>query len=132
MDVCQWYWKNGKNLYQTCKRYDLNTKTVLRWIKKISKSQKGHKHVQFKRTSHYPGVEDSLYKEYRSLRQQGLKVNPDADFEFSNGWFDGFKQCLNISLRRPTNKAQHTPLDKRQLIRRFHQEIRQEVKSGSR
>ena len=29
-----------------------------------------------------------------------------------------------------TNKAQHTPADELQLIQRFHQEIRQEEKSG--
>ena len=56
--------------------------------------------------------------------------HPDAEFKFSNGWFDSFKRCFNICLRRPTNKAQHTPADKQQLIRKFHQEIRQVAKSG--
>jgi len=64
-------------LYQTCKKYDLNTKTVMRWIKdevKIRDSHKGHKHVQFNYTSHYPDVEETLHNEYRKLRRKGLKV----------------------------------------------------------
>jgi len=50
LQVTQWYWNNGQNLYQTCKKFELNSKIILRWIKderKIKNSRKGHKHVQF-------------------------------------------------------------------------------------
>lgn len=46
LKVVQWYWINGHNLYQTCKKFELNSKTVLRWIKderKIKKQQEGPK-----------------------------------------------------------------------------------------
>ena len=49
----------------------------MRWIKdevKIRDSHKGHKHVQFNYTSHYPDVEETLHNEYRKLRRKGLKV----------------------------------------------------------
>ena len=50
LNVTKWYWNNGRNLYQTCKHFDMNSKTVLRWIKderKIQASSKGRKRVQF-------------------------------------------------------------------------------------
>ena len=52
LTVTQWYWNNGRNLYQTCKNFDLNSKTVLRWIKserKIRASRIGRKRVEFDR-----------------------------------------------------------------------------------
>ena len=145
----QWYWNNGRNLYQTCKNFDLNSKTVLRWIKyerKIQASRKGRKRVEFDRTLQYPAMEDTLYHEYRSHRLRGVKVKgwwfktrakqllqsteTDSQFKFSNAWFDGFKRRYNISLRRPTNKAQNVPATKKQLIRNFHRKIRQEAAVG--
>ena len=53
-----------------------------------------------------------------------------SHFKFSNAWFDGFKRRYNISLRRPTNKAQRTPADKKELIQSFHRKICQEAAVG--
>ena len=95
-------------------------------------------------------MEDKLYEEYRSLQQQGVKVKgwwfktrvkqllqktqveseAESQFKFSNAWFSGFKRRYKISLRRPTNKAQHIPTDKRELIRKFHRKICQEAAVG--
>ena len=77
LDVLKWYSLNGRNLYRTCQRFSLNTKTVLRWIKNqstIYDSKKGRKRIQFRRTAEHPNIEETLYKEYRGLRQSGLKV----------------------------------------------------------
>ena len=68
LDVLRWYTDNGQNLYRTCQKFDLNTKTVLRWIKSwktIHDSKKGRKRVSFGRTAEHPGLEEVLYEEYR-------------------------------------------------------------------
>lgn len=72
------FFYHGNNLYQTCKKFDLNSKTVLRWIKdedKIKKTKKGRKRVQFQRSSQYPEMETRLHEEYKDLRKKGLKVS---------------------------------------------------------
>ena len=77
LKVTQWYWNNDQNLYQTCKKFDLNSRTVLSWIKderKIKDSRKGCKYVEFDRTSQYPAMEVTLYKEYWNLRERGIKI----------------------------------------------------------
>ena len=69
--VIKWYGENGKNLYQTCKHFALNSKTVIRWLQgaeTIRKSRKGSKRVKFTRKAHYPEMEESLYREYKELR----------------------------------------------------------------
>ena len=33
--VIEWYGETGKNLYQTCKHFTLNTKTVIQWLADI-------------------------------------------------------------------------------------------------
>ena len=33
--VITWYGENGKNLYQMCKHFALNSKTLIRWIADI-------------------------------------------------------------------------------------------------
>jgi len=58
----------------------------------------------------------------------GTSVSPQ--FKFSDAWFDGFKRRYNISLRRPTNKAQSVPVTKKQLIQNFHRKIQQEAAVG--
>ena len=77
LTVTQWYWNNGRNLYQTCKNFNLNSKTVLRWLKgerKIRASRKGRKRVEFDQKPQYPALEDTLYQEYRNHRQRGVKI----------------------------------------------------------
>ena len=122
-----------------CLRFSLNTKTVLQWIKNqstIYNSKKRSKRVQFRRTAEHPDIEETLYKEYRGLRQSGLKVkgwwfktrgeqllqsiSPHCNFKFSNNWFNGFKR------HHPTHKAQVIPSSKAELVRSFHRAIRKE------
>jgi len=65
------YTDNRQNLYCTC-QFDLNTKTVLQWLKSwkaVYDSKKGRKRVSFDRTA---GLE-VLQEENRKLHQQGLK-----------------------------------------------------------
>ena len=71
------YYSEGQNLYQTCKRFSLNTKTVLRWLKdeeKIRGSKKGSKRVKFQRQARFPEMEKILYLEYKELRRKGMKA----------------------------------------------------------
>ena len=52
LKIVRYYNDNGKNLYQTCKHFNLNSRTVKRWIvgkKAIKESKKGRKQVQFAR-----------------------------------------------------------------------------------
>lgn len=119
------------NLYQTAKRFSLNTKTIERWVadvEKIKKSKKASKCVTHARRCQFPDLEEELYREYKKLWKQGFKVkgfwfrarakqllqrmHPDAIFQFSNAWFDGFKTRHKISLR-----GQQTLPKSLQLIR---------------
>ena len=149
LSVVKFYRENNNNLYQTSKRFSLNTKTVLRWIgdeEGIKKAKKGSKHRQHVRPPLYPEMEQQLYLEYKQLRKQGLKVkgywfrvrakqimevtNPEASACFSNSWFDGFKQRHKISLRRATNISQKPAEDKRGAIQGFHRNIREIAGKG--
>ena len=54
LEVLEFYKSHQSNLYQTSKKFSLNTKTILRWIKdeeKIKESKKGSryyiKHANF-------------------------------------------------------------------------------------
>ena len=149
LKVVQYYEENGENMYQACKRFQLNSRTVKRWIvdkKAIKESKKGRKCVKFARRAHHPDMEKELYKEYKELRKQGLKVKkwwftlrakailnklqPVATFAFSDDWFTSFKKRHRISLRRGTNTSQKEPEDKRTMIQQFHRNIRQKAQSG--
>ena len=71
MRVIKWFGENGKNLYQTCKHFALNSKTVIRWLQgaeTIRKSRRGSKRVNFTRKAHYPEMEESLFGEYKECR----------------------------------------------------------------
>ena len=92
------------------------------------------------RKCQFPDLEEELYRDYKKLQRQGLKVkgfwfrarakqllqqmHPDATFQFSDSWFDGFKNRHRISLRRPINVAQKPAEDKRGAIQQFHRTIR--------
>ena len=92
------------------------------------------------RRSQYPDLEEELYREYKKLQRQGVKVkgfwfrarakqlvqqmHPDNTFHFSNCWFNGFKFLHRISLRRPTNTSQRPAADKREAIQQFHRTTR--------
>jgi transposase-like protein len=65
------------NLYQTSKRFSLNTKTILRWVadkEKQNKAKKGSKHTITVRKAAFPEMETELCQEYKALRKRGLKV----------------------------------------------------------
>ena len=50
LKIVNYYCDNGKNLYQTCKRFSQNTKTVQRWLQaeeKTRDSTKGSMCVKF-------------------------------------------------------------------------------------
>lgn len=145
LDVVSFYWQN--NLYQTSKKFSLNTKTILRWAaseKTISNSSKGSKHCTKFRKPDYPEVEAALMEEFKEMRGKGLKVkgywfkirarqllsemDPGKSFQFSDGWFDRFKARNKISLRRATNTAQKFATDKLSLVRQFHNSIRSTAK----
>ena len=145
LSVIAFYRQN--NLYQTSKKFSLNTKTVLRWAaseEKIQKCPKGLRHLPKDRPAMHPEVEAALHAEFREMRQKGLKVKgywfklrarqlleekePGATFQFSNRWFDRFKARHKISLRRPTNTAQTPASDKESLISGFHHLLRREAK----
>ena len=148
LKVIRFYRKN--NLYRTSKRYELNTKTVLRWIKqesKIKDASKQSKHLKHQRKVMHPEMEKKLYDEYKKLRKKGLKVkgywfklraqqilkdmDSETTFRFSDRWFGAFKRRHKISLRRATNVAQKEPEDKRRAIQQFHRQIREVASEGN-
>ena len=149
LKVVKYYHENGKNLFQTCKRFSMNSKSVMRWVKdeeKIRGSSKGSKRVKFERRAQYPEMEAKLYSEYKELRRKGLKVKgwwfrlrakqiltelePSTNFQFSNGWFLGFKKRHRISMRRATNTCQKEPEDKHSAVQHFHRNIRRKAAEG--
>ena len=136
-------------MYQTCKRFQLNNKTVRRWVKDekaIMESKKGRKRVNFSRQACHPEMEEKLYDEYKQLRRKGLKVKkwwfllrakailkelkPEATFCFSNEWFSAFRRRHRITLRRGTNTCQRQPGDKQFVIQQFHRTIREKALDG--
>jgi transposase-like protein len=77
LKIVRYYYASESNLYQTCKAFSLNSKTVKRWIdneEKIEESKKGSKRVKFARSAQYPEMEERLHTEYKDLRKKGLKV----------------------------------------------------------
>lgn len=92
-------------------------------------------------------MEKELYDSYKELRKKGLKlkkwwfmhkaktilkeIDPEANFQFSDDWFTGFKKRHGISLRRATNTSQKEPDNKRSAIQHFHRSIREKAKKGT-
>ena len=149
LKVIGFYHSNEKNLHQTCKKFSLNTKTVLQWIhteEAIRDSGKGRQRINFKRTAMHPDMEETLYREYRELSKKGLKVKgwwfwarakqilaetqPTSPFSSSDGWFTRFKSRFRISKRQATTTCQKESEDKRGAIQHFHRSIRRAVKIG--
>lgn len=90
LDIISFYHVNARNLYQTAKKFSLNTKTILRWLKdeeNIRESKKCCRRVKLKCRGRYPDVEERLYDDLKQLRRKGLKVK--------GWWFRvGAKQML--------------------------------------
>lgn len=150
MEVLTFYYETAKeNKYRTCQRFGIDKKCLLRWIAQedtIRKARWGAKRIGSGRRAFWPDVEAKLLEEFEELRRKGLKVkhwwfrtrakqlmeklHPEADFKFSPGWFDRFKERAGISLRRSTNVSQHKPSDLEVKIRQFHLNIRRVASQG--
>ena len=53
-------------------------------------------------------------------------------FKASDNWFQSFKRRNNISLRRRTNKKQHSADTARENMQKFHKNLRKAVQSKRR
>jgi len=149
LHVLRSYTSNGSNLHRTCKKFDLNTKMVLQWIKNhkaMHDSKKGRKRVSFTRTAEYPEMDKALYEEYRGLCRCGLKVKgwwfrmrgqqlvksfpSGSKFNFLTTGSMDFKTATK-SVCAMLHKAQVVPSSKRELIRTFHRDIRTKAATGN-
>ena len=86
LKVVKYYHDNGKNLYKTCKRFSMNSKSVMRWVKdeeKIRGSNKGSKQVNYDRRAQYPEMEAKLFMEYKAaeegIKGEGMVVSPACE-----------------------------------------------------
>ena len=98
------FYRANNHLYQTSKKFSLNTETILRWVgdeEKIKDAKKGSKHVVHVRRGMYLEMETEPYREYKALRKRGLKVK--------GFWFKTrAKQLLErIDLRRSKDWDTH-------------------------
>ncbi len=137
------FYHDGNTQYRTCKEFNLNTRTLERWIKneqKIRGSKRGTRKMGSGRQAFYPDMEAELYKQFSELRVKGLKVkgwwftltakklmnemHPGVSFQYSDSWFTDFKKRHDISYRRATNKHQHSADDKRGKVEDFHRFVR--------
>ena len=92
LKVIEFYYSRRKNLYQTCKHFELNTKTVMRWIKdeqKIRDSKKGSKHADHDRRAKYPeihieGIDDYVIEDEED--KESTDEDPFADIEWDWEW----------------------------------------------
>lgn len=83
-----------------------------------------------KNSERYPRAIKLLVAEFKLRRGQGKEA---ADkFKASDNWFQRFKRRNNISLRRRTNKKQHSAHAAREKILEFHRNLRKAVKSKRR
>jgi transposase-like protein len=148
LEVVRFY--HNSNLSNTTKQFELNSKTVLRWVKQEktlilsrykSKRVKGSKRVMWQK------LEDRLVKEIEVQRQKGLRVkkwwvigrakklkqeiDPSHPLTFSRGWFDKFVKRNGLSYRETTSIAQTPPENKTEKLREFHTFIRRNAVRGA-
>ena len=127
--------------------YELNTKTVLRWIKqesRIKDASKQSKHLKHQQKAMHPEMEEKLYDEYKKLCKKGLKVKGYwfklwAQQKFGRIWIvrqhsvflmDSLVPPQN-QLEMETNVAQKQPDSKRHAIQQFHRKIRGVASEGN-
>ena len=111
LQVLKFYYESGSNKYKTCQRFGIHKGSLIQWIRKEEKIQKGKKGSKRitggSRKPFWPDVEEKLVAEFKELRQKGLKVkqywfrtqshqlmqelHPEVEFRFSPGWFDRLK-----------------------------------------
>lgn len=118
----------SSNLLRTTKHFELNSKTVLRWVKQektLILSRCKSKRVSGSRKAMWPKLEDRLAKEIEVQRQKGLRVkkwwvisrakklkqemDPSHPLTFSGGWFANFINRNGLSYRETTSIAQTPP-----------------------
>ena len=148
LQVVQFY--HSANLYQTRKKYNLDSKTILRWVKQESElilSRAASKRVKGSRTAILPQLEKELKKDIDAQREKGLRVKrwwimtrakelkkqmcPQSTIHFSRGWFQRFKKRHHLSYRQATSVAQNPPEHKKETIREFHRFIRRNCIRGA-
>ena len=148
LEAIQLYHECG-NKYKTAKTFGVQPSTLRGWLQneaKIQASSRGRRKVGSGRKAFWPDMESELHRQYRELREKGLKVkawwfeakskelmkdmHPDLEFKFSDGWFTAFKKRNKISYRSTTNVSQKAPIDLEDKIREFHQHIRRLAKRG--
>ena len=64
LKIVHYYYHNRRNLYQTCKKFSQNMRSVQRWVQvetKIRDSKKGSMCVKFQRSAQHPEMEEKLY-----------------------------------------------------------------------
>ena len=138
------------NLYRTKKQYNLNTKTILRWVKQEKElilSKRGSRRLKGARKATLPKLEERLMKEIDQQRQKGLRVKrwwiisrakqinkeiaPEHPLKFSKGWFEKFLKRNNLSFRQTTSIAQNPPENKMGPLKEFHRFIRRNAVRGA-
>lgn len=140
------YYRECKNKYRTAKKKSSTLRGWLKQEEKIKKSHRGTRKAGCGRKAFWPDMEEELFRQYRELRDKGLKVkfwwfrskskdlmkemHPDVEFKFSDGWFTAFKKRQSISYRSTTNVSQKTPNDYEDIIREFHKKIRSLARKG--
>ena len=132
------------------KQYDLNSKTVLRWVKQekdLLLSRVGSRRLKGSSQASWVELEDKLEKEVEKQRKKGLRVkkwwvisrakqlkeemDPLHPLTFSRGWFRNFLKRRNLSYREVTSIAQKIPSDKKEQIQEFHKFIRRNAVRGA-
>ena len=149
IEVLEWYFNNGRNRYQACKKFAINSKILAEWLRdeaKIRASNRGTRKMGARRKPFWPDMEAELVRQFRELRAKGLKVrswwfeakrkelmtlmHPDVEFKFSPGWFDAFKKRHKLSYRATTNTSQHPLSHLESAVRDFHRAVRATALGG--
>jgi hypothetical protein len=149
IEVLDWYFSNGRNKYQACKRFAINSKTLAEWLRdeaKIRASNRGTRKMGAGRKPFWPDMEAELVRQFQELRTKGLKVrswwfeakgkelmtsmHADVEFRFSPGWFDAFKKRHKLSYRATTNTSQRPPSHLESAVRDFHRAVRSTALRG--
>lgn len=71
------YYSECKNKYSTAKKFCVKPSTLRGWLKhadKIRASHRGTRKVGCGRKAFWPDMEEELHRQYRELRDKGLKV----------------------------------------------------------
>jgi transposase-like protein len=114
LEVISWYKNNGKNKYQTCKKFGIPRKCMATWLKmenEILKMTEGQLARRGGKVN-WPDMEQELYQRFIKVQKNEVEVKkkwfekeafdimtqlyPDVNFKFSAGWFRRFKMRNKI------------------------------------